>query len=129
MALHCATKCEEHPIDVHHMNIETTNQDLRKLIHASENGGTPLVYAVYYRNLPAVHLLLQRGVDPESAIYRTINKFLTQPWLSALGPLLDADVNPDHAFALAIDILNFRGCKDMSGEKRRSYARIAGAAT
>ncbi|KAM0710084.1 hypothetical protein Q7P35_002446 [Cladosporium inversicolor] len=62
MALHCASKRKgpakttamiEHLLDVHHMNIEANNRDLRKFIHASGDSGTPLVYAVYYQNLTA----------------------------------------------------------------------------
>ena len=101
----------EHLLDAHHMNIEANNQDLRKFHHGSGDSGTPLICAVYYRNLPALRILLQRGADPERAVYRTINNFLTQPWLPALGPLLDAGANPDHAFALAVDTLNFEAAR------------------
>lgn len=120
MALHCACKCKdpakatamiEHLLDAHHMDIEANNQDLRKFIHASGDSGTPLICAVYYQNLPAVRILLQRGADPERAIRRTINDFLTQPWLPALGPLLDTGANPDHAFEVAVDTLNFEAAK------------------
>ena len=120
MALHCATKCPdptkatamiEHLLDVHHMDIEANNQDLRKFIHASGDSGSPLVCAVYYRNLHAVRILLQRGANPEKAIRRTINSFLTQPWLPALGPLLDAGADPDHALGVAVDTLNFEAAK------------------
>lgn len=120
MALHCATKCKdpakatamiEHLLDVHQMNIEANNKDLRKFIHASGDSGTPLVCAVYYQNLPALQVLLQRGADPERAILRTMNNFLTQPWLPALGPLLDAGANPDWAFEFAVDTMNFDAAK------------------
>lgn len=101
----------EHLLDAHHMDIEANNQDLRKFIHASGDSGTPLVCAVYYHNLPAVRILLQRGANPERAIRRTINNFLTKPWLPALGPLLDAGADPDHVLRVAVDSLNFDAAK------------------
>ena len=120
MALHCAAKCKdpsktkamiEHLLDVHHMDIEANNEDLRDYFHASGDSGSPLNCAVYYQNLSAVQTLLQRGANPERAIYQTIKNVLTQSWLPALGPLLDAGANPDHAFAVAVDDLNFEAAK------------------
>lgn len=120
MALHCAAKCKdpskttamiEHLLDVHHMDIEANNEDLRDYFHASGDSGSPLNCAAYYQNLSAVQTLLRRGAIAERAIYQTIKKVLTQPWLPALGPLLDAGADPDHAFAVAVDDLNFEAAK------------------
>ena len=93
------------------MNIEANNEDLRDFFHASGDTGTPLNCAVYYQNPPAVRILLQRGADPEVAINRTIRDCITEPWLPALGPLLDAGANPDWAFEVAVDVMNFEAAK------------------
>lgn len=91
-----------HLLDVHHMNIEADNYDVRESIHSARDSGTPLNSAVYHRNLPAVLTLLKRGADPERAIYQSIGT-----WLPALGPLLEVGADPDDAFARAVRMLNF----------------------
>jgi len=120
MALHCASKCKnpakstamiEHLLDVHNMNIEANNEDLRDFFHASGDSGTPLNCAVYYQNVPALQILLQRGANPEVAVNPTIGDCITEPWLPALGPLLDAGANPDWAFEAAVDAMSFDAAK------------------
>jgi hypothetical protein len=120
MALHCASKCKdpakttamiEHLLDVYNMNIEANNEDLRDFFHASGDSGTPLNCAVYYQNLPALQILLQRGANPEVAVNRTIRDVITESWLPALSPLLDAGANPDWASEAAVDSMNFEAAK------------------
>jgi hypothetical protein len=120
MALHCASKCKdtskaiamiENLLDTHNMNLEANNEDLRDLFHASGNTGTPLNCAVFYQNLAAVRILLQRGADPEVAISRTIKDGIAEPWLPALRPLLDTGASPDWALEAAVDATNFEAAK------------------
>lgn len=101
----------EHLLDVHNINIEANNADLRDFFHASGDTGTPLNCAVYYHNLPAVRILFQRGANPAVAISSTIKDIITEPWLPALGPLLEAGADPSRAFEVAVDGLNFEAAR------------------
>lgn len=89
------------------MQIEANNEDLRDFYHASGDSGTPLNCAVYYQNLPAAQILLERGANPKKAVRQSIQDVITEPWLPVLGPLLDAGADPNHAFEVAVDNLNF----------------------
>jgi hypothetical protein len=95
-----------HLLDVHHMNIEADNYDVRESIHSARDSGTPLNSAVWHQNLPAVLALLKRGANPVRAIHQSIST-----WLLALGPLLDAGADPDNAFACAVDSLDFEAAR------------------
>jgi hypothetical protein len=120
LALHSACKCKDpeqttammkHLLDVHHVNIEADNEDLRDYFHAAYDSGTPLNCAVYHENLPALLTLLERGANPETAIHQAIGGVFTHPWLPAVGPLLDAGANPHYAFDDAVDHMNFAAAK------------------
>jgi hypothetical protein len=120
LALHCASKCKDpqttvamidHLLDVHQMDIEANNEDLRDFFHAAGDSGTPLKCAVFYHNLAALTRLLERGANPEKALFSTIDNFPAPPWLLAIAPLLHAGGDPDDAFAYAVDNLKFGAAK------------------
>jgi len=119
LALHSASKCEDsqqataminHLLDMHHMQIEANNEDLRDFFHAAGDSGTPLNSAVYHQNLPAVLTLLARGANPDKAVYQTID-YTLKDLLPALGPLLDAGADANKSFEHAVDRLNFEAAK------------------
>jgi hypothetical protein len=101
----------DHLLDVHHMDIEANNEDLRDFFHAAGDSGTPLKCAVFYNNLAALTRLLERGADPRKALFSAIDNFPASPWLPAIAPLLQAGGDPNDAFAYAVDNLNFEGAK------------------
>jgi hypothetical protein len=116
LALHSASKCKDpgltrammnHLLDVHHMNIEADIEDFRDYFHASADTGTPLNAAVHRQNMPALLVLLERGADPNKAIWQSISRVIVTPWLPAVGPLLDAGADPTDAFEDAVDHMNF----------------------
>lgn len=120
LALHCASKCPDpekatamidHLLEVHNMDIEADNEKLRDFFHAAGDSGTPLKCAVYYQNLPAVRKLLERGANPEKAVYTTIDSVISAPWVPALEPLLDAGASADDALEHAVDHLNFEAAR------------------
>lgn len=101
----------DHLLDVHHMNIDANNEDLRDFFHAEGDSGTPLNCAVHYHNLPAVEKLLARGSNPEAAIYRAIAFSISKPWLPAVGPLLEAGADPNLALRIAVGYLQIDAAK------------------
>lgn len=120
LALHCASKCTDplkttamihHLLDVHHMQIEADNEELRDFFHFAGDSGTQLNCAVFYQNLPALLTLLDRGANASRAVYRSMDNVLIEAWLPALGPLLDAGADPNNAFEYAVDHLNFEAAK------------------
>ncbi|KAK6438004.1 hypothetical protein LTR95_005792 [Oleoguttula sp. CCFEE 5521] len=130
-ALHSVSRCKDpektvnmidHLIDVHHMDVNFDNESLRDYFHASPDSGGPLHAAVYHKNLVAAEHLLKCGADPEGVErYQDANGFkgtyrccvmhlaidgdcsITCPYLPAVGPLLDAGANIDHAFIYAVE--------------------------
>lgn len=98
-------------LDVHHMDIEADSENLRDIFAAAHDSGTPLNSAIFYRNLPAVTKLLERGANPEVAVYQAIDSVLTRAYLPAVGPLLDAGADPNGAFGHAVDHLNFEAAQ------------------
>lgn len=98
-------------LDVHHMDIEANNEDLRNFFHAAGDSGTPLKCAVFYNNLAAVTRLLERGADPRKTLFSAIDNSPVSPWLPAIAPLLQAGGDPNDAFAYAVDNLNFEAAK------------------
>lgn len=101
----------DHLLDVHHMDMEANNEDLRDFFHAAGDSGTPLKCAVFYHNLAAVTRLLERGANPEKAIFSAITRFFSPPWLPAIAPLLQAGADADDTLAYAVDHLNFEAAK------------------
>jgi len=109
-------------LDVHHMDIEADSENLRDFFGAAHDSGTPLNCAIFYQNLPAVTKLLERGANPEVAVYQAIDSVLTKAFLPAVGPLLDAGADTDRAFEHAVDHLNFeaaRLCLDKGADPSR----------
>lgn len=116
----------DHLLDVHNMDIEANNEDLRDFFHAAGDSGTPLNCAVYYHNLPAVKKLLDRGSDPEKAVDQAITNNISEPWLPALGPLLDAGAQASIAFGLAVRYLNVEAaelCLQKGADPTRTLQR------
>lgn len=120
MALHCTAQIEDplktvamidHLLDVHNMDLEADNENLRDFFHAAGDSGTPLNCAVHYHNLTAVKKLLERGAKPDGSVYQAIDSNITNSWLPAVGPLLDAGANLDHAFEHAVDYMNFEAAR------------------
>jgi ankyrin repeat protein len=95
-----------HLLDVHHMNIEASNYDLRDIEYISD-GGTPLRSAAYKNNLTTLAHLLARGANPQSAMSLALGKvgytFPHGSRLPVLALLLDAGANPDHALYEAVE--------------------------
>lgn len=128
MALHRAGKCPDpeksiamidHLLDKHHMDIEANSEDLRRTID-SIDAGTPLNCAIYYRNLAAFKRLLKRGAHPRG-LDQIVGRWGVDPFLPALGPLLDAGANPDSALKLIIhtgDIEAARLCVEAGADPR-----------
>lgn len=85
LALHCATKCQdaekstvmiEHLLDKYCMDIDFDNEQLRDNFQPVGESGTPLNSAVDHHNLAAMHKLLARGANPESAeVYTVAEKY------------------------------------------------------
>lgn len=116
----------DHLLDVHNMDIEANNENLRDFFHAAGDSGTPLNCAVYYHNLPAVKKLLDRGSDPEKAVDQAITNNISEPWLPALGPLLDAGAQASIAFGLAVRYLNIEAaelCLQKGADPTRTLER------
>jgi hypothetical protein len=120
LALHSVSRCKDpaktkamifHLLDVHHMPIEANNEDLRDYFHASGDSGMPLNCAVHRKNLVAMQTLLDRGADPDKAIYQSIAGLLSESWIPALSLLLNAGGNLEDAFEMAVDRLNFAAAK------------------
>jgi hypothetical protein len=116
LALHRACKCEDtdksiamidHLLDKYHMDIEAHSKVLRPTIHFPGDSGTPLVCAVWYKNIAAVQHLLNRGADPKPAIVLAIGR-ATAPHgcLPAVEPLLKAGADADCALEAAVDRKN-----------------------
>ncbi|KAK6430770.1 hypothetical protein LTR95_013070 [Oleoguttula sp. CCFEE 5521] len=131
LALHAVLRCKDaakmvamidHLIDIHQMDVNFNNEDLRDYFHASPDSGGPLHAAVYHKNLVAVKHLLKRGADPKGVErYQDAYRFkgtyrcgvmhlaidgdcsIPQAYLPAVGPLLDAGANIDHAFIYAVE--------------------------
>ena len=124
MSLHRASKCQDarksiamidHLLEKHHMDIEANNDDMRDKIDHSDDSGTPINCAVYYRNLAAVNHLLKRGAKPSDAAYQSAGRrwgaTAYEPFLPALGPLLDAGANPDRTLRIAVYIDNIEAAR------------------
>lgn len=121
LALHRATKCKDaeksmamidHLLDKHHMDIEAHSKVLRPTIHFPGDSGTPLVCAVWYKNLAAVQHLLTRDANPELATVLAIGRATAhQGWLPAVGPLLEAGADADSALENAVDRKNLDAAK------------------
>jgi hypothetical protein len=116
LALHRATKCKDaeksiaiidHLLDEYHMDIGAHTKVLRPTIHFPGDSGTPLVCAVWYKNIAAVQHLLKRGADPEPAIVLAVGRATARHgWLPAVGPLLEAGADADCALEAAVDRKN-----------------------
>lgn len=129
IALHRASKCRDpekaiamidHLLDKHHMNIEANSEDFRTTVD-SLDAGTPLNCAVYYRNLATVKHLLKRGAQPRGAADQAAGRWGVEPFLPALGPLLDAGADPNSALGLVIctnDIEAARLCIEAGADPR-----------
>jgi hypothetical protein len=126
MALHRASKCQDaeksvamidHLLDKHHMDIEADNDDraMRDTMNFSGDSGTPLNCAVYYRNLAAVKHLLKRGAKPSDAAPQSAGRRwgrqVYEPFLSALGPLLEAGADPGRTLEVAVYENNIEAAK------------------
>lgn len=119
IALHRASKCRDpktaiamidHLLDEHHMDIEAKTEDFRTTID-SVDAGTPLNYAVYYRNLATIKHLLGRGAQPRAAANQAVGIWGVPPFLPALGPLLDAGADPDYVLRLVICTNNIEAAR------------------
>jgi len=121
LALHRASKCAntekslamiDHLLDQHHMDIEAHTRVLRPLIHYPGDSGTPLVCAVWYKNIAAVQHLLNRGANPRSAIQIAIGRpSAPHGWLPAVGPLLKAGADVGYTLESAVDRKNLEAAK------------------
>ncbi|KAM0703823.1 hypothetical protein Q7P35_009762 [Cladosporium inversicolor] len=119
IALYCASKCcdpktaiamIDHLLDEYHMDIEAKTEDFRTTID-SVDAGTPLNYAVYYRNLATIKHLLGRGAQPRAAANQAVGIWGVPPFLLALGPLLDASADPDYVLRLVICTNNIEAAR------------------
>lgn len=120
LALHCASECRDpqktsavidHLLDVHKMDIEADNEGFRDFILAACDRGTPLNSAVYHHNIPAMRKLLQRGANPEKAVNQVVSGYSIRPWMWALGVLLDAGADPNHAFEDAVECFRLEAAR------------------
>jgi hypothetical protein len=93
----------DHLLDVHHMNIEADDYDLRDIMYYP-SGGTPLHSAAYEGNLTTLAHLLKRGANPESAMGTALGiSFREGSKLPVLALLLDAGANADGALDEAVE--------------------------
>ena len=107
----------DHLLDEHHMDIEAKREDFSTTIDCVD-AGTPLNCAVYYRNLATVKHLLKRGAQPRDAADQSAGPY---GFLPALGPLLDAGADPDHALKIVIqrnDVEAVRLCVKAGADPR-----------
>lgn len=101
--------------------------------HFPGDSGTPLVCAVYYKNLAAVKHLLKRGATPDSALVLAIGRGSAPGgFLPAVSLLLDAGAHVDGALEQAVDIMNIEAVKlcvangaDAASMLRRIKARAS----
>jgi hypothetical protein len=110
-SLHSVSRCQDpekskamidHLLDVHHMNIEANDYDLRKIMYYPE-GGTPLYSAAYKDNLTTLAHLLKRGAKPQSATGLALGiSHRHGSKLPVLALLLDAGANADYALEEAV---------------------------
>jgi hypothetical protein len=113
-SLHSVSRCEDpekskamidHLLDVHHMNIEASDYDLRDIMFYPA-GGTPLHSAVHSNNLATLKHLLIRGANPATAMEHAIGNSIYNGNLPALALLLGAGYSPDHALYDAVSVKN-----------------------
>jgi hypothetical protein len=114
MSLHTVSLCRDvdkmtamidHLLDHYHMDIEADNEDLRDIIQALPDSGSPLICAVYHENIAAVQKLLDKGADvkgPRFVVAQAIGTLFFDGFIPALGPLLDAGADVDQAFRYAV---------------------------
>lgn len=100
------TAMMDHLLDHHHMDIEADNEKLRDAFQVLPDSGSPLVCAIYHENVAAVQRLLDRGANPKGSgrtpVAQAIGHHFFIGFLPALGPLLDAGADVDHAFRYAV---------------------------
>lgn len=88
------------------MDIEASNDRLRDSFGALPDSGSPLISAIYHENLAAVKKLLDGGTSAKGArrslVAQAIGHHFFGGFLPALGPLLDAGADVDHAFMYAL---------------------------
>lgn len=112
-ALHCTAQCKDpvkaramidHLLDRYQFSIEADNREFLKTGPRPDHG-TPLICAIYHKNIAVVRHLLQRGADPETGLWNAVgsNILPREGWIDGLNALLDAGANVDHAFRLAVN--------------------------
>jgi len=111
-ALHAACRCNDpersvamirHLLDVHHMDINSDNEDFRHFFHYAHDRGSPLCIAILQHNLPAVREFLQRGADPDLPYGNPASYAIdSNDSLPALDLLLRAGADPTRSLSSAV---------------------------
>ncbi|GAB7330557.1 hypothetical protein MBLNU13_g02145t1 [Cladosporium sp. NU13] len=87
------------------MDIEANNEDLRDFFDSDPDSGSPLMFAIYHKNVAAVQKLIDRGANVkfQGPVNQAIGDyFYFRGFLPVLAPLLDAGADADHAFRYAV---------------------------
>lgn len=95
----------DHLLDHYHMDIEANNEDFRvDFFDSGPDSGSPLMLAIYHKNVAAVQKLIERGakVTLPGLETQAIGHWFFSGFLPALGPLLVAGADVDYAFEYAV---------------------------
>lgn len=120
LALHSATTCKDADktramiaclITDHGMDIEADTEDLRDNFSYPEGSGTPLNAAIHQQNLAAVHELLKRGAKPVGIRDAVGQPPYSEPFISAIRPLLAAGASASEGLDTAVTLNNMEAAR------------------